>query len=197
VLFVGRLAEKKGCEYALRAVKLAQRSRPATKLVVIGDGELRERLQRLNSDLSVGAQFLGEQTSDTVRAWLRRASIFCAPSVTARSGDTEGLPTVLCEAQASGTPVVSTFHGGIPEIVRHKETGLLSPERNPESLANDILQLLSCDELRHKFGTNSRSFVMRNFDLRTQTRELERLYSSVIFQAAAERNPKLRLQHAS
>jgi glycosyltransferase involved in cell wall biosynthesis len=177
ILFTGRLAEKKGCEYLLRAMHLIRKHRPSAKLVVIGNGELRKDLEELNRQLCVDAEFLGEQPSPVIRDWLRRARVFCGPSVTAASGDMEGLPMVLCEAQAVGTPVVSTVHAGIPEIVHHQCTGLLAKERDYKQLAEHILILLADGSKWTEFSRAGRELVTRQFDLKTQTRKLEELYS--------------------
>jgi colanic acid/amylovoran biosynthesis glycosyltransferase len=177
VLFTGRLAEKKGCEYLLRAMQRVRKQRPSAKLAIIGDGELRNELEELNRQLAVRAEFLGEQPSAVIRDWLRRARVFCGPSVTAVSGDMEGLPMVLCEAQGVGTPVVSTIHAGIPEIVRHQETGLLAKERDTKQLADHILMLLAVDWKWTEYSHAGRDLVTQQFDLRTQTQKLEQLYS--------------------
>jgi colanic acid/amylovoran biosynthesis glycosyltransferase len=177
VLFTGRLAEKKGCEYLLRAIQIVHEQRPATRAIIIGDGELRQHLERLNQELGVRAEFLGEQPSISIRDWLRRASVFCGPSVTAASGDMEGLPMVLCEAQGVGTPVVSTYHAGIPEIVRHQQTGLLAEERDYHQLARHILRLLTSEDTWAEYSRNGRDLVKREFDLATQTEKLEQVYS--------------------
>jgi colanic acid/amylovoran biosynthesis glycosyltransferase len=177
VLFTGRLAEKKGCEYLLRAMQIVRKQVPGARLVIIGDGELRYSLEQLNNQLGIQAEFLGEQPSSTIRDWLRRARVFCAPSLTAASGDTEGLGMVFCEAQGVGTPVVSTRHGGIPEAVRHGQTGLLAPEKDYPQLADHILRFLTNDDIWAEYSSNGRDLVKREFDLATQTEKLEQVYS--------------------
>ena len=125
VLFVGRLVEKKGCEYLLRAMRLVQQAHPQCELIIIGDGPLRPSLEALATELKLRCQFRGAQPAARVRESLRRARIACAPSVTAADGNSEGLPTVVGEALAMGVPVVATRHAGIPEIVIPHVTGLL------------------------------------------------------------------------
>jgi glycosyltransferase involved in cell wall biosynthesis len=138
VLFVGRLVEKKGCEYLMRAMELVQIERPESKLVVIGDGPLRQSLECLARTTNIRCSFLGAQPSASVAEWLGRARVFCAPSVTAANGDSEGLGLVFAEAQATGTPVVSFKHGGVPEVVRDGDTGLLAAERDHQGLARHL-----------------------------------------------------------
>ncbi len=180
VLFVGRLVEKKGCEYLLRAMHVLQRAHPLTELTVIGDGPLRSSLEALAQELKIRCQFRGTQPSGIVREALRSAKIFCVPSVTAVNGDCEGLPTVLAEAQSMGVPVVSTAHGGIPEIVVHGVNGLLAPERDYESLANALSALLSEQGLWESFHHAALERIERHFDLETQTAALEKIYNQAI-----------------
>lgn len=180
VLFVGRLVEKKGCEYLIRAMSRVQASRPEAELVVIGDGPLRASLERLAGEMLRRYRFLGAQNPESVRDWMRRASILSVPSITAASGDSEGFGLVFAEAQATGLPVASFASGSIPEVVAHGETGFLAPERDWEKLADYIARLLEDDKLRRRFGALGVERVRSMFDLRNQTRGLEELYASVL-----------------
>ncbi len=180
VLFVGRLVEKKGCEYLLRAMQVVQRAHPLSELTVIGDGPLRSSLEALAQQLKIRCEFRGTQSSDLVREALRNTKIFCVPSVTAGNGDSEGLPTVFAEAQAMGVPVVSTSHGGIPEIVVHGANGLLAPERDYEALAKALSVLLGDEDRWQQFHFAALQRTEQHFDLRTQTALLENIYTSVL-----------------
>ena len=103
-LFVGRLVEKKGCSMLLHAIAKVKENYPRIQTVVIGDGPLRPSLERLAAKLGISCRFLGPQPGAAVRKWLSAARVFCAPSVTASNGDSEGLPTVVVEAQSNGSP---------------------------------------------------------------------------------------------
>jgi glycosyltransferase involved in cell wall biosynthesis len=118
--------------------------------------------------------------TDAVKAELRQASVFCAPSVEAANGDCEGLGMVFIEAAAMGVPVVSTRHGGIPEAVRDGKTGLLVPERDAPSLAAAIGRLLRDASFRQQLSVEGQRFVQKQFDLSNQTSELEALYDEVV-----------------
>jgi colanic acid/amylovoran biosynthesis glycosyltransferase len=179
ILFVGRLVEKKGCEYLIRAMAQVRREHPDAQLVILGDGPLRQSLQELCDQLGVNCKFEGRQSRDGVIRWLRAARVLCVPSVTATTGDSEALGMVFAEAQASGTPVVSSKHGGIPEVVIDGETGLLAPERDAAALANGLSRLLADDDLWQQYSDRGVDWIARRFDLETQTRELEQIYSEV------------------
>ncbi|MEO0349528.1 MAG: glycosyltransferase [Cyanobacteria bacterium P01_A01_bin.15] len=180
VLFVGRLVEKKGVEYLVRAMAVVQRQRPEVSLVVIGDGPLRSHLQSLADQLAVRTQFLGQQPPEQVRRWMNQVQVFCGPSIVARSGDAEGFGMVFAEAQAMGLPVVSFATGGIPEAVIHGETGLLSPEKDTAQLSRDLLRLLQDSDLRQRFARAGQAHVAQNFDLQKNTPLLEALYDDVV-----------------
>ena len=180
ILFVGRLVEKKGCEYLLRAMPYIQKAHPRSELTVIGDGPLRGQLEALAGELRIRCRFSGAQSSAAVRDALCTAKVFCVPSVTAANGDSEGLPTVFAEAQAMGVPVVSTTHGGIPEIILDGVNGLLVPERDYMSLAEAITSLLGDDALWQRFHQAAIGNIAQFFDLGIQTGLLEDIYSRVV-----------------
>lgn len=170
VLHVGRLVEKKGTRLLLEALRLL----PDADLVVIGDGPERRRLQESADRLGVGGRvsFLGERPLDEVRQWMRRAWLLAAPSVTARDGDAEGLPTVICEAAAVGLPVVASAHPGMTEAVVDGETGFLVPEGDVPALASAIGELLGNPSLRERMASDARRFAENSF---SRGRQLERL----------------------
>jgi glycosyltransferase involved in cell wall biosynthesis len=180
ILFVARLVEKKGCEYLIRATaQLRERQRDA-RLVIIGDGPLREKLEQLAAELKVPAEFLGVQGPDAVRGWMQRAKVLCNPSVTAANGDTEGLGMVFAEAQATGLPVVSTRHGGIPEVVRDGETGLLARERSVEELAQHLERMLVDQAFWTDCSERGKRWIREQFDIRGCTAGLEEVYDKAV-----------------
>ncbi len=180
VLFVGRLVEKKGLEYLLRAMRIVQERDRHCELLVVGDGPLRSTLQALSENLQIRCRFCGVQPPDAIRQLLQDTRVFCVPSVTAANGDSEGLGIVFAEAQAMGVPVVSTLHGGIPEIVSDGKTGLLVPERDPAALAEALSILLQDDSLWSGFHQAAPIHIERCFDLSTQTAVLETIYDQCV-----------------
>jgi colanic acid/amylovoran biosynthesis glycosyltransferase len=185
VLFTGRLTEKKGCAHLIRAMQEVQAVVPTARLVVIGDGELRQELEHMTSKKLRNYSFLGVQSPAVVRDWMNRARVFCVPSIRAQSGDAEGFGMVFVEAQAMGLPVASFASGGIPEAVAHGETGLLAEELDWRTLARNILLLLSNDTLWTNMSLAGRQRIHRLFDLASQTKILEDLYVQILEQVAA------------
>jgi colanic acid/amylovoran biosynthesis glycosyltransferase len=178
VLFVGRLVQKKGCQFLLDAMVEVSRALPHTSVRVIGDGPLRGDLESQARRLKIPVRFLGALPTSEVRASMSRASIFCVPSVRADNGDSEGFGMVFAEAQAMGTPVVSFNHGGIPEAVEDGRTGLLVPERDPHALAAAMIRLLRDAALWSSFSTRGTAHIREKYSLETQTRILEDIYAA-------------------
>lgn len=177
ILHVGRLVEKKGTGLLLEALQAV----PGAQLAVIGDGPERRRLEdharRLGLDGRV--RFTGELGPDEVRRWMRRARLLAAPSITARDGDSEGLPTVVCEAAAAGLPVVASIHSGMSEAVVHGETGLLVAEGDVEALASAIAELLVDPSLRERMASGARRLAEESFSRSRQIARLEAHYDAL------------------
>jgi len=179
ILFVGRLVERKGAEFLIRAAAEVQRTLPDAELVLIGDGPLRGDLEKQAKESLCRYRFLGVQSPEQVREWMNRASVFCAPSVRIRSGEEEAFGMVYAEAQAIGKPVVAFDSGGISEVVSHGRTGFLAAERDWQALAKHLCVLLQDRELRRRFGFAGRQRMVLEFDLDHQTRLLETIYAQV------------------
>jgi colanic acid/amylovoran biosynthesis glycosyltransferase len=180
VLFAGRLVDSKGCDYLIRAMRLVQERIPEAQLVVIGNGPLRQELEKMASAHLRNFKFLGSQAQSEVRRWMNRAKVFSVPSFTTPLGTSEGFGLVFAEAQAMGLPVASFATGGIPEAVEHDVTGLLANECDVESLANNIIRLLNDDSLWRQFSTAARRRAHKYFDLREQTAKLEEMYGRLL-----------------
>lgn len=179
VLFVGRLAEKKGCEYLIRAMAEVQKRVENVRLVIIGDGALRIELETLAEKLLQRYQFLGLQPSDEVKRWMNRSKLLAVPSITAKNGDSEGLPMVVVEAQSMGLPIVGSIHAGIPEAVINGETGFLVPEQDHQGLAKSILKLLEDETLWEKMSHNGKQRMQSQFNLSQQTKTLDEIYQTI------------------
>lgn len=180
VLFVGRLVEKKGCNYLISAMAEVERSFPKAKLVVLGDGPLRLSLEEQARSVMRNFEFLGAQPATVVQQWMQLARIIAAPSVVAENGDSEGLCVVACEAQAMGVPVVS-FHGpGLSEAIVDRETGFLVEQRNEHALAEAILSLLKDEALSARMGAAGRRRVETHFNALRQAEKIENKYEKIL-----------------
>jgi colanic acid/amylovoran biosynthesis glycosyltransferase len=180
VLFVGRLVEKKGCTFLIKAMELVQNELPDAELVIIGDGKERQSLEMEARRSLKKYTFLGVQPTSVVKEWMQKAALLCVPSVTGLDGDSEGLPIALYEAQATGLPVVAFSSAGIPEAVVHEKTGLLAPERDWRQLGEYLALLLKNADLRGKFSRAGREQAEQKFNIQRQTASLERIYNEVI-----------------
>jgi glycosyltransferase involved in cell wall biosynthesis len=187
ILHVGRLVEKKGTELLLRALAGVRGQVPGARLVICGEGPLRPALERRARELGIAeaVSFLGQRAPSELATLLRSSALLAAPSVTARSGDAEGLPNVVVEAAASGVPVVASHHGGIAEAVIEGETGFLVPEHDAALLDQRISTLLASPELRRNMGAAGRRLAEKRFDAARQMHLLEQRYDEVRTRSSA------------
>ncbi|HBS2774563.1 TPA: glycosyltransferase, partial [Klebsiella quasipneumoniae subsp. similipneumoniae] len=182
ILHVARLVEKKGTAILISALKRIIDKIGDYKLVIIGDGPLNIDLKKqvISLGLEKNVLFLGAQDHNTVMQWMRKATMFVLPSITASTGDAEGLGMVLLEAGATGIPIIGTNHGGIPEVIREGYNGFLIEERDVDSLAERILFLIENSTTRYDMGINARNYVSRYFNIEVQTQKLEQVYKELI-----------------
>jgi glycosyltransferase involved in cell wall biosynthesis len=179
VLFVGRLVEKKGCEYLLRALQIVAREVPDVEATIIGDGPLRRSLELLATQLNVKAAFLGARPTAEVNGELDGTRVFCLPSVTAANGDAEGLAIVLLEAQSKGVPVVTSSLPAVEEGIIHGETGFAFAEKDVPELARRLTSVLLDDELAARMAARGPAFISERFDISACTECLERHYDEI------------------
>ena len=163
ILTVARATEKKGLIYAIKAVDSLEID---VSYEIVGDGELFDELTRAAGAMENGhrVRLVGAQTAQYVNNALKQSDIFLLPSVTAASGDMEGIPVSLMEAMASGVLVLSTLHSGIPELIEHEVTGLLVAEKDSAAIARQLLRVASrevdCDQVR----MNARKKIETDFN---------------------------------
>lgn len=183
ILFCGRFIEKKGLIYALKAVKLAHEKFPNLEFRIFGDGKLRPGIEDFIKEQNMldYVILLGFQPHNVLLEELGKSDILLQPSVLAQNGDSEGgAPTILLEAQASGMPVVSTYHADIPEVVIDFESGFLVPERNSEELAEKIKSLIADPDLCQGMGRRGRRHVEENYNIRNEVVRLESTYDTFL-----------------
>ncbi len=163
---VGRLVPKKGFEYLIDACTLLKEQGERFRCVITGAGPLQtELLARIEAaDLQNTVQLTGPLPHVEVARLMQQAAAFTLPCIVAEDGDRDGLPNVIFESMALGTPVVSTDVTGIPEILCHGETGLMVPQRNADKLAESLGLLLRQPELRVQLARNARRLIEQKFD---------------------------------
>lgn len=181
ILTVGRLVEKKGHEFLLRAMPSILEQFPDTVWHIAGDGHLREPLERLSRELGIegSVRFEGLCDADKVRSLYSQSAVFVLPSVTAPDGDMEGQGLVLQEAQCCGIPVVSTLHNGIPDGVLDGVSGFLVPEKDSPALAKKILYLFTHEADARKMGAEGRKFVCSRYDTAILAAEMKTWYQEL------------------
>lgn len=174
-LSAGRFVEKKGPHLTLLAFAEVWRKVPAVRLRMIGDGPLRPICEQMARALGLerAVAFVGRQPHAVVAEEMRMARAFLQHSIEASDGDSEGTPVAILEAQASGLPVISTRHAGIPDVVVEGRTGFLVDEGDAAGMAAWIERLAKDAPLATTLGAAARSRVLERL---TMERSIDRLW---------------------
>lgn len=182
---VGRLVEKKGVEYTLRAFARAHSLLPFIRLKVIGEGVLKTELKRLAEELRIANQvdFSGEKDHLQIRHELAYSDIFMLPSITAQNGDREGLPVSILEAMAMQLPIISSTHTGVPEAVVDGQNGFLCAEKDVDSLSQKLIELVVNKQLRMRMGRAGRITIEKMFNQEHETKQFVQLLNQCIKKA--------------
>jgi len=191
VLFCGRFVEKKGLVDALGAVKIALSKGVKCEFRVIGDGPMREEVEKFieENSLSRHVTLLGMLDHSSYKREIASAHILLQPSKTAPDGDTEGgAPTVLLEAQAAGLPVISTTHADIPEYVKDREGGILLHEGDVVGIAEALESLIRNPKHLRSMGRLGRIHVVENYNICNETEKLGGIYMDVYRDTMKERD---------
>jgi colanic acid/amylovoran biosynthesis glycosyltransferase len=173
-----RLTEKKGVTTSLLAFAAFAKSYPAASLVIAGEGPLLELLRANAASLGIAdrVSFTGFISQAELRELFYRSHVFLHPSERGTDGNQEGVPNSMLEAMASGLPVFATAHGGIPEAIKHRESGVLVPEGDADALGRELLNAVDhLDELT-RIAQNGARVVAEKFERNAQTRQLEHYY---------------------
>lgn len=167
---VARLSAEKDFPTLLRAVQKVVKQRPEFRLIIVGGGPERQKLDQLTAELGIEqhVEFLGERTD--VPQLLPQSGFFICSSLT------EGISLTLLEAMAVGLPVVATAVGGNPEIVLPEKTGYLVPAQNPHALADAIEMMCRNQSQWNQMGQDGRARVSECFDVRRMAADYEQLY---------------------
>jgi glycosyltransferase involved in cell wall biosynthesis len=187
VVAIGRLVEKKGFADLLQACALLSGRVPSFTCQIFGSGvlktELRAQIERLG--LRGRVEMMGPRPQGEIIKAVQGAAVLAAPCIVCKDGDRDGLPNVIQEALALGTPVVSTNVTGIPEVVRHGETGLQIPQHDPPALARALERLLADGELRVRLATAARRLIETEFDIRRNTERRRALFRDAAGRSSA------------
>jgi glycosyltransferase involved in cell wall biosynthesis len=181
IIAVGRLIRKKGFDNLIRAFALVLQSRPQCRLVIAGAGPVHGRLSALVEQLALSAnvRLLGRRDHDSTLRLIREAAVLAVPSVIGDDGDRDGIPNVILEAFAAGTPVVASRLQGVSEAVEHRRTGLLVEPGDVAQLASAIEEMLSSEDLRSRMVTTAHETVVGRFDSVRNAEGLRKLFLSV------------------
>lgn len=165
LLFVGRLAEKKGCRYLVEALPLVLQHFPDAVLVIAGDGDEKERLQAQSKRLGLteAIRFIGPQPHARLAALYASADVFIGPSIVTPGGDTEGFGLVFAEAMASGCCAIASDLPAVRDIITDRETGLFVPPQDVKAIAGAIVEVLQHPELRQALAAAGMKKVQASF----------------------------------
>jgi glycosyltransferase involved in cell wall biosynthesis len=177
----GRLVRKKGFEFLIDALPLIT-TRPSPVLAIGGAGDLEAELKERarGQQLSGRVRFLGNLAQQDVAALLAAADAVVVPSVRDDSGNVDGLPNVVMEAMASGTPLVTTAAGGIGAVVEHGRTAAVIPERDPSALAAAIVDVLGDRSRAQQLGAAARAVVESRYGWHATAKRFEAAYDRAL-----------------
>jgi len=182
IICIARFVEKKGHKYLIKAISQVIKKNENVRCILVGDGPLMDEIKKISSDLRIDkfVEFTGSVNPDKLPEFYGKSDIFVLASVKSSKGDMEGTPVVLIEAQAAGLPVVSTYHSGIPEIVKDNITGYLVNEKDIKGLADKISYLISNPSKRTEMGKEGRKNILKNYDRNALSKKLLRFYEGII-----------------
>lgn len=178
---IGRFTNKKAPYYTILAFKKVVDIYPEAKLVLAGKGQLLNTCKNLVSfyGLENQVEFLGTIDRTKFISLLEESLAFVQHSITAEDGDMEGTPVAVLEASAAGLPVISTFHAGIPDVIEHQKTGLLSQEHDVENMSQNMMKLLEDLDLAKSLGEAGKLKIEAEFTLKKHLNNLQNAIESV------------------
>lgn len=171
---VGRFTDKKAPYYNILAFKEVVKKHPNAKLIIAGDGTLKNTCMNLIKVLGLekNIELPGVITPEQFQEYLTSARAFIQHSVTAVNGDMEGTPLAILESSCAGLPVISTKHAGIPDVIINNKTGLLVDEHDIYGMANHMIELLDYPEKAKILGSAGKKNISENFNM---TRHIDKI----------------------
>lgn len=164
---VGRFVEKKAPYLTILAFSRVLNEVPNATLHIVGDGPLMGPCKRLIQALKIEKSVIlhGIKEPEEVSIFMRQSRAFLQHSLVAESGDSEGTPVAIIEAQMSGLPVIATRHAGIPDVVIHGKTGFIVEEADIDSMAEAIIKVAKNPDLAGQLGEAARKRALENFTM--------------------------------
>jgi len=175
----GRLVEKKGHTYTIKAFAMALQQHSDARLIIIGDGSLMNTCKQLVKELGImgSVEFIGSVEHKEVAKVFSTCSGFVQHSITANDGDREGLPLAILEAGAASLPVVTTLHAGIPDLIENSVNGWMVTEGDYQSMANRMIWVMDHPEDAKKMGDYLFEKIRKFHDLDSYINKLQSLIS--------------------
>ncbi|PIG93631.1 glycosyltransferase [Gloeocapsopsis sp. IPPAS B-1203] len=188
IIAIGRLIEKKGFTYLIEACDLLRSRGYEFECHIVGAGDLRDNLSAQIEALNLQSyvELIGPRPQSEIIDIVQSAAVLAAPCVVGTDSNRDGIPTVLLEAMALGTPCVSTDVTGIPEILRHQETGLMVPQHDAIALSKALEKLLTDAQLRVQLATQARQLIEANFDIHCNAAHLRTIFRAAPVAAVQE-----------
>lgn len=179
LLYIGRLIELKGIKYLIEAFQIVTKTFPHLKLIIIGDGPERKKLESYVEELRIKKTifFTGDLSRNKLGTYYKNSYVFVTPSI-----GIENSPLTILEAFSFGVPVVASNIGGIPELVKDGKTGYLFEPRNNQDLADKILKILNNPSLAKKMGKYAQALYNKYYDREEHYLQLMKIYENVLYQ---------------
>jgi glycosyltransferase involved in cell wall biosynthesis len=171
---VGRIVHSKGLSYLLEALPEILHRYRSVKLLIVGDGSLKEDLREQARRLRILDRVIFAGRRRDIPDILSRMNVFVIPSIK------EGLPNAILEAMAMGKPVVATNVGGIPEVVQHGVSGLIVPPRDVERIARSVITLIDEPGKAKNMGEKARGFIMEQYSMQSTVQKWQTLYLTLL-----------------
>jgi glycosyltransferase involved in cell wall biosynthesis len=164
---------QKGFEYLIESIPTTIETLPQSKILIVGDGPLRERLEALSKKLGVRDNVIFAGFRSDIKEILSAVDLLVIPSLL------EGFPMVTLEAMAMAKPIVATNIDGITEQIRDGVDGILVPPKGPIALAKAVVRVLNDKELAKTMGLSAREKVAQEFSVEKMVSKTERVYQSL------------------
>ena len=171
---IGRLESIKGFEYFIDSAAIISRQIPQARFLIVGEGSLHDKLAQRAKDLNIGEKVFFVGWREDIPEILSILDVLALASLN------EAVGRVILEAGAVGKPSVATEVGGVPEIIKNNETGILVPPRDPEAMAQAVIALLKDETKRGEMGRAAKEWVRNNFNDKSMVGKLDEIYKGVM-----------------